>query len=229
MISNFQIFGERASGTNYIQKLIQNNIDLKYTAKYGHKHFFPNEDIQKADTSDTLFVVVVRNPLDWVRSMYENPFHTCPEIKNCKNFSIFIRHEWHCIYDKASGHSLEDKQYGKEMIFERDPSSGERFKNLLCLRTSKILNFLSIEDKVEHFIFVNYEDVRDFPSEFIDAIAKEFKLKCSSVFEPVTSYRGRGNEVYVPKVFDEISPDDMGHILESLDVELESMVGYSLN
>ena len=39
-IKNFTIFGERCSGTNYVQQLILKNFDTEITWKYGWKHFF---------------------------------------------------------------------------------------------------------------------------------------------------------------------------------------------
>ena len=39
MITQFTIFGERCSGTNYLEECILNNFDINVTWKYGWKLF----------------------------------------------------------------------------------------------------------------------------------------------------------------------------------------------
>lgn len=40
MICKYTIYGERSSGTNYLENLITLNFDVTLTWKYGWKHFF---------------------------------------------------------------------------------------------------------------------------------------------------------------------------------------------
>lgn len=49
--------------------------------------------------------------------------------------------------DEASGVSQDSKLYGKEMLHERDPCTGERFKNVFKMRSAKILNTLTLGKK----------------------------------------------------------------------------------
>ena len=39
MIKKFTIYGERCSGTNYLENLILVNFDVNLTWEYGWKHF----------------------------------------------------------------------------------------------------------------------------------------------------------------------------------------------
>ena len=39
MISKVQIYGERCSGTNYLESLIKLNFNVEITWLYGWKHF----------------------------------------------------------------------------------------------------------------------------------------------------------------------------------------------
>jgi hypothetical protein len=56
MIKRFIIYGERCSGTNYLQDLIEINFDVETTWDYGWKHFFGFNDVSKSD--DTLLFVL---------------------------------------------------------------------------------------------------------------------------------------------------------------------------
>ena len=72
-ITRFTIYGERCSGTNYLQELIELNFDVETTWDYGWKHFFGFNDLLNSD--DTLFICIVRNPIDWINSLYKNKHH----------------------------------------------------------------------------------------------------------------------------------------------------------
>ena len=87
-ITKIKIFGERNSGTNYIEKLLTKNIKSQvyiesgnYKSKLGWKHGLPNQ--QKIDVNNTLVVCIIRDLDTWMNSMYYSPYHL---IKK-KNFS----------------------------------------------------------------------------------------------------------------------------------------------
>ena len=40
MLKKFTIYGERCSGTNYLEKIINLNFDVNVTWEFGWKHFF---------------------------------------------------------------------------------------------------------------------------------------------------------------------------------------------
>tara|TARA_B110000027_G_C16122057_1_gene303744 strand:+ start:2092 stop:2340 length:249 start_codon:yes stop_codon:yes gene_type:complete len=62
-IQKITIYGERCSGTNYLETLLAKNFhDYKLTWKYGWKHFFGHQNLENSD--DTLFICIVRNPVD---------------------------------------------------------------------------------------------------------------------------------------------------------------------
>ena len=44
MIKKFTIYGERCSGTNYLQNLVNDNFEIELTWEYGWKHFFGFQD-----------------------------------------------------------------------------------------------------------------------------------------------------------------------------------------
>ena len=84
MVTKFTIYGERCSGTNYLEQLITSNFELPVTWQYGWKHFFGFSDLQNSD--DTLFFGIVRSPIEWIDSFFKNPYHIPPQNKNIKNF-----------------------------------------------------------------------------------------------------------------------------------------------
>ena len=40
MVKYFTIYGERCSGTNFIERAIVKNFEIELTWKYDYKHFF---------------------------------------------------------------------------------------------------------------------------------------------------------------------------------------------
>ena len=45
MVNNFTIYGERCSGTSYLEGIITKNFNAKITWDFGWKHFFGFEDL----------------------------------------------------------------------------------------------------------------------------------------------------------------------------------------
>jgi len=227
LITRVCILGERVSGTCFIQTLLSSNSKIKLEKSYGHKHFFQDVDmICNKDTTNVLFVFVTRDIVSWLSSMKNTPYHTDLPIRRCTDFSKFIRMEWVCIYDKTSGTSDKDKKYGTEMINERDPYTGERFENIIKMRTSKIDHCMAIGKIVENFIHVKYEDVNEDPEKFIRDLSEKFNIPTNPMFRHVKTIKGVGNSIYVPKNYPMISEDDESFIQENIDECTEKYVGY---
>jgi hypothetical protein len=79
MITHFTIFGERCSGTNYLEEVINANFHINFTSKYGNKHFFCANEYHTKDTTNTLFIGIIRNPVYWVNSFSKELYHV-PEL-----------------------------------------------------------------------------------------------------------------------------------------------------
>ena len=88
-IKNFQLYGERHSGTNFLENSLRNIFNLEQTSFFGGKHFF---GFSKPETityeRHTLFVGIVRDPYDWILAMYSLPHHVSKVNK--KSFLDFI-------------------------------------------------------------------------------------------------------------------------------------------
>lgn len=150
-INKYTIFGERASGTNYLQNLIDLNFDAKLTWEFGFKHFFGHNNLENSD--DTLFICIVRDPHEWLNSFWRNPWHLSPLCKS--NINNFLTSEISSYNNINSG--LKD---GTEILEDRHIFTKERYKNIFELRHTK-LKYM-IEDLimlVNHYIFIKHEDL----------------------------------------------------------------------
>jgi hypothetical protein len=224
LIDRIQLYGERASGTNFLMALLQKNFpNIVITDEFGWKHFFPPENFQGSDNS--LFIVIYRDPFDWIRSLYLQPNHVHHSLRKI-GFSEFIRKEWYCIYTKLAGINRSDESYGKEMMFERDPKTGERFENVLQLRSAKILAFEAIRRKVKYCKYIRYEVLNANPLKFLNEISAQFQIGLVPEFIPVNNYKGFSKKTFVPKKYFSISTSDLKFIKMNLICTLENRIGY---
>jgi hypothetical protein len=143
-IKKFTIYGERHSGTKLLQKSISLNFKAKFTNEYGHKHFFGFTDIGSlANSYDTIFICIVRNPYYWILANNKQPHH-CP----LRNLDLVYFKDWYSIYPNKQ-EILEDRCYWDNL----------RYKDIYELRYWKTLYLLNILPIIVHnYIFIRYED-----------------------------------------------------------------------
>ena len=91
MLKKYTIYGERCSGTNYLENIININFDVNITWEYGWKHFFGFQDDLLKNSDDTLFICIVKNLPDWINSLYRQPHHLI-DI-NCQSIHNFFKYE----------------------------------------------------------------------------------------------------------------------------------------
>ncbi|CAN0300456.1 unnamed protein product, partial [Ectocarpus sp. 6 AP-2014] len=225
-ITNFCVLGERVSGTCMLRSLLAQNILGFKAVEFNHKHFFQDiDEIRRADTTRTLFVHITREPIAWVKSMCKTCYHTHQSLKK-KDVSTFMRKEWHCVEDESSVVYQESPLYGKEMLHERNPSTGQRFKNVLSKRSWKIARTMALRKTTENFVHVSLGDLQLDSEPFLAKICSAYNLRRSGNLIPVTTVRGKGKVLYKPTVYPELSQDDEEYVLQELDLEAEAMVGY---
>lgn len=239
-IHDYQICGERGSGTTWLDILLRDNLEFKnhfeFGCKYGCKHWLlvENDNFLKEDTDHTLFVVIYKNPYSWLLSINKFPHHA-PQLYN-KPFDEFVRSEWRCYQGK---HHF--KQNGKmmpnmEIVKDENEMMWERSKNVIELRYKKIEAFQSLKDLVKHVYYVRYEDLLDHPKRVIRDIANKFNIKRKNT-TVVVSKKYRDNkkllfnkkEYYLNKEYmKKISPELLKEINEQLDERIENSIGYEL-
>ena len=195
MIKKFTIYGERCSGTNYLETIIKMNFDVDITWEYGWKHFFGIYDDLIKDSDDTLFICIVRNLPDWINSFYRSPYHLPKNLKN--NVKNFLNNEFYSLpYTWDS-----KKRYGEPICKilgeDRNMFTGKRYKNIFELRHVKIKWMLeNLPNIVKNYLFIRYEDlIDDFKKTLFTIKNKGLKVKKNINFPLNTNmYYGGGSK-----------------------------------
>ena len=206
MVEYFTIFGERCSGTNFLEKSIMKNFYLNLTWDYGWKHLWRFHNFKNSSLEDaTIFIGIVRNPTSWIDSFFKNPHHI-PQNKKI-NIKSFIEGEFTSIHQN-------------KLI--------EKYNNIFELRRIKNERLMNQMPKlVKNYILIRYEDLNNDFDNVLTNIAKKFNL----VFREKTIYRPlnyKGNEkaqLYSPKKV-ELSKDICQKIIDSVDKDQERALGY---
>ena len=163
------IYGERCSGTNYLEALINTNYDTEVRWHYGWKHFFGFHDLKNSD--DTLFIGIIRNPYDWINSLYRDKHHL-PSI-NTTSIDSFLNNEFYSITDD-----------GSEIMRDRNIYTKERYKNIFEMRHTK--NKFLIEDMpllVKNYLLITHEELLyDFTNTMHKITSKGLNIKANIEF-----------------------------------------------
>lgn len=229
-IQRIQIFGERCSGTNFLEKLLKTNvqnIDEDYFY-YGWKHFpcwfdfpcppeLPKRNYTLENNQDCLFIIIFRDPYNWLRSLHSRPYHATHNLHHIP-FAEFIRAKW-------TTKPLQMKEYA---CVEINPKTKLPFANILQLRTARIVNMLKIQDLVPNYYMINYETLSRNPQEVLEEISRLFGIELEEAFRPVVAHlRGMGKKkVYKGSSYPEISAEDLQYINRNLNWALEKKIGY---
>lgn len=236
-IKYIKVMSERCSGSYYTTALIDENFDglTRLGDEYGIKHFYPwfgyeskyygfKEDYTFEGSENVLFVILFRDAYDWLRSLKRTTFLGPAELQIC-DFSQFIRGKWgiNTDYDQV-------RQWQKiHPLIELNPTSGDRFNNVIEMRSAKIKNLLQVPYKVKNYYVINYEKVRDYPEEIVREIESIFHLTRKSTFNPVLKIRGIPEaDDYVLRQYPEIAYEDYLYINNYLERDLERSIGYEL-
>lgn len=219
------IRGERCSGTNYIQKLIETNlnisIQLDIENNIGWKHGFINIYNDSINCFNNIVTIIIfRNPFDWVKSFYLQPHHLENSFSgvwkpNYKpTFSEFIRSEIKYIDSNE-----------KELMRDRHPFLLTNPKNILELRKWKNEHFLNIKNIIPNTYYIRYEDLVQNPEKIITEINNKW-FNIDFKFKNWTKYKDNKQIDYTPKTYFDILHSDYTFLVENIDWELESKIGY---
>ena len=234
-INSIYVFGERNSGTNYVNSLVlrncrSSNFDSLFNAKnkaaFGWKHGFPT---MLGTPDDVLAIAVYREPIDWLHSLHRAPWHTPAHLREC-TFSQFIRSEWvSLIDDEGFGIDKSDGRWGHELLADRDPLTGDRFANAMRMRNAKNRGFASLDKRFANVLRVTYETVAANPQGFLNMLCYTYNLQREGDFDPIPHDRATpARGLFQRKALPETSATDMDFIRQELDLEGERMLGYDL-
>ena len=215
-IENIQIYGERCSGTNYLEKLLDINFHVNIKWNYGWKHFFGFHDLSNSD--NTLFVCIIRNPIDWINSLYRTPHHIPHHL--LENKDSFLNYQFYSIYKNKNN-------FGKEILHDRNIFTKNKYNNIFELRKTKI-NFLlnELPTKVKNYIFIRYEDLIDNFEITINKIKnKGLKVKSLNFPENYYNYKKTNKKFIKEKKTEFFTKDDFLNN-PNFDYEIEKKLGY---
>jgi hypothetical protein len=234
-ITKFTVIAERASGSNYLEALMMFNTSVPSTP-FFHKHFPPwfalpaTKYFGKSafytfeNTDDCLFIVVFRDPYDWVRSLHRQPHLSSPELRALP-FDQFIHKTWQL--DTKDPEFLREFSYNP--LVDRNPENGAPFENVMRLRSAKIRNMLMIKERAKNVYYINYETARDFPQEVLAEISKIYAISLNPAYYPIVHYKGHtALPLYKKSKYTAFAPEQILYINSQLDKALERQIGYDL-
>ena len=182
-ITHYKIYGERCSGTNYLNKLIEQNFflkELKDKKEYNVcRHFF-NKNINFNKSDHVIFICIVRDLKDWLNSLYKHKHN----IKNKEIFNdkiTFLNNkldtEYHDIHNKLVKDINVDTNKLYSNVFELNHEKNTFLKNIL-------------PTKVKHHIIIQYEDLLyDFKNTMTNLLKKGLIMKDTLNFpKNISSY-----------------------------------------
>ncbi|MEI8301485.1 MAG: hypothetical protein WCG10_07770 [Chlamydiota bacterium] len=237
-IERVQFFAERCSGSNYVEALFKENTFLQECFAYGWKHFpawidmssIKNEQEDLSDfftlghSENCLFIIVFRNPYDWIRSLYLAPHHSAKNLRKI-NFTKFVRTPWKL--DEKDPTTQAEKT--KNFLVDKNPRTSKNFKNALRLRSAKIQTLLNLKRHVSNVYYINYESFRDHPKEVLQEISEIFDIKTKEPFVDIKEYKGdKSLGKYKQKKYNHLFMNDLFYINGELDRKLERQINYEL-
>lgn len=147
-----------------------------------------------AESSDTLFICIVRDPVSWIQSFYRNPHHvshlSSSDDDDKTNISKFLNDEF-----------WSTDEYDKEIMIDRNIYTNDRYKNIFEMRHIKLKYMIEDLPKlVDNYVFVKYEDILNNFYTTMNKIrdAGRLNIKCQKTFPlNTTNYKGINTVKYV--------------------------------
>jgi len=168
-IDKFVIYGERHSGTNFLEQCFKQRFGLDKTEYFGNKHFFgwtkPEVITHHKSSLHTLFIGIVRNPYDWTMAMINLPHH----INQNRLFDIpnFLTSEWY----STNYHNIE-------ILEDRSFITKSRYNNIFDMRTTKYKYLSQIMPVIaQNYVLLSYDSWLKNYHNYLNIISHRFQLK----------------------------------------------------
>jgi hypothetical protein len=180
------IYGERCSGTNYLEELLLLNFDIKIVWDYGWKHFFGHNNL--SNTDDVLFIGIIRNLEDWINSLYRDKHHLSRDLT--VNVDTFLTNTFYSMHNRNN-----------EIMKDRNMETNERYKNIFELRCIKNKFLIKkMPTLVKNYCLITYDDLTN---NFIDIInkLKDYSLKIKNNIKfplNISYYKKNKKQVFTP-------------------------------
>lgn len=209
MLSKFTILGERCSGTNLLEKVISEHFSCTVTWEYGWKHWFLY-DSKYENSDETLFIGIIRDPVCWLNSLYQSPYHI---PKKLLKQHLFLINEFYSTHNDSE----------EENELDRNPFTKKRFQNVIQMRNCK-LNYLINEmpKKVKNYILIRYEDLVYNYSNTIDLINYKFFDKTKNLEKKINLLNYKNEDDTSASYF---YPKNV-YLHKDINMNLEKSAGY---
>lgn len=239
-INKFVIFGERCSGTNFLEEAITRNFNLQLSNDFGNKHFFCFNNFKNINTNNILFIGIVRNPIHWLNSFYMKPYHV--PVKN-RELNRFLFSSFYSVKDeeqpkmcrtiKKDGSMIFSFQKNSEDVFEINENdlnykTGTFYKNIFELRKNKNEYLMKIiKTKVKNYILINYENLLYNYEETLNDIKQRFDLEQSKQeYEHIKGYKKSTTDMFKGEKEITFDKNTILNIWKNLDMKQENSLGY---
>jgi hypothetical protein len=166
-IDKFVIYGERHSGTNFLEQCFKQTFDLDRTEYYGNKHFFgwAKPETISFRGKHTLFIGIVRNPYDWIMATINLPHHI--HRNRLLNISQLLTEEWYST-----------DYHDKEILEDRNFITKERYNNIFHMRTIKYQYLSQIMPIIAtNYVLLSYDTWLKNYDNYLSIISNRFHLK----------------------------------------------------
>lgn len=179
-------------------------------------------------SKDVLVVVCVRDPYDWLASMYDKPWHCAASMRDL-GFSGFIRAPWDSEIDRPKRFfKLPPNPYSSIPILQdRDPLTGLRFDNLIQMRTTKLRHWTGLANGLCNLVVCRFEAFKENPDAILSVVSKSFGIGLKPFDwsdQPMGVMPAKMRQGKVGK----ISSKDVKFVNSHLDADLEQLLGYSI-
>lgn len=167
-IDKFTIYGERHSGTNFLESCIKQQFGLDITYFYGFKHWmgFAKPEVISYNRQ-VLFIGIVRNPYDWLAAFYNAPHHV-PRF-NSLNINTFLTNEWYSI-----------DCHNNEIMYDRNFTSKpyKRYHNIFEMRRTKYIYLSQVMPLIaKNYILLSYDSFLKNHTNYLNIIGNRYHLK----------------------------------------------------
>jgi hypothetical protein len=196
---------------------------MEITWKYGWKHFFGHYNFRDlaldSDINQTLFIGIIRNPIEWLDSLYKQLHHIPLDNRISPEALLLNEH-----------YSIDNNN--NEIIEDRSIITKEKYKNIFELR--KVKNdylIYHLKKKIKKYILIRYKDLKNNYDEVLSYIENTFNLtriNKNLPFIEIINYKGDKNKILYEKKKIKLKEEIINIIKNNLDKEQESLLGYEL-
>ena len=217
-IKYIKIFGERNSGTNYLEKIISqncNDIKILGSLKGGWKHGFPNLESFAIDNNETfnykntLFIFIIRDLQSWIVSMYNRPYHI---NKKSKNINDFLNEKW----------KPNDNKYNQMHSLMEDT---REHNTILNIRYDKLNAYRYFFNKILYGSFLHLDFLQNKPKLFLDNIQNKYSISVSNSFNNYISHTKTGKQEKNTKYDNKLSKFPYNKFIE---FQVQQLLNYPI-